>query len=177
MFWLILLILFLWLLLTLLFAPLKLSLSTTDNFYFVSWGGVLKASATVLHDDIELRFHLFGYSKGFSLLEMAAGLKRKKSIPERVADEVVKTTRKRVPVDVIVAFLKSFRIIKFYVNLDLGSVYYNAWLYPLGEIFKQDNIYFTTNFEGKINLEVQIVNRPARMFWAVLKSYINNKKS
>ena len=92
MFWLILLILFVWLLITLLFAPLKLSLSTADNFYFVSWGGVLKASATVLHDDIELRFHLFGWSKGLSLMKMAAGYKRKKSIPEKVADQVVKTT-------------------------------------------------------------------------------------
>lgn len=177
MFWWILLILFLFVLITLLFAPLRLSLSTTNNFYFVSWGGFLKASATILDDDIELRFHLFGYSKGFSLLEMAAGFKRKKSIPERVADEVMKTTRKRVPANVMVAFVKSFQIKQFYVNIDWGSVYWNAWLYPLGEIFYRNNIYITTNFSGKTDIEVEIINRPAHMFWAVLKSYINNKKS
>ena len=177
MIWWILLILFVWLLITLLFAPLKLSLSTADNFYFVSWGGVLKASATVLHDDIELRFHLFGWSKGLSLMQMAAGYKRKKSIPEKVADQVVKTTKKRVPTNIILAFLKSFKVRQFYVNVDWGSVYWNAWLYPLGEIFYKENIYITTNFSGKTDIEVVIVNRPAHMVWAVLKSFINNKKS
>jgi hypothetical protein len=176
MFWWILLFLFLWLLVTLLFAPLKLSLSTTNNLYFVSWGGAIKASASILHDDIEVRFHLFGFSKGLSVMQMAAGYTRKKSIPEKVADQVVKTTKKRVPANLIVAFLKSFRVKKFYINIDWGSVYWNAWLYPLGEIFYKENVYITTNFSGKTDVEVVIVNRPANMFWAVAKSVIKTKK-
>lgn len=177
MIWWIILILFLWLLVTLLFAPLKLSLSTANNLYFVSWGGAVKASASILHDEIELRFHLFGWSKAVSLMEIAAGLKRKKSIPEQEADKVVKTTKKRVPVNLIMAFLKSFRVKQFYVNIDWGSVYWNAWLYPLGEIFYRHNVYITTNFSGKTDIEIVIINRPANMFWAVAKSVIKTKKS
>lgn len=177
MIWWILLSLFTFLLLTLLFAPLKLSLSTANNLYFISWGNVLKASFSILEDDISLGFHLFGFTKKVSLLEILAGYKRKKSIPEKITDSVVKTTKKRVPLNLVWAFVKSFRVQKFYLNLDFGSAYAFAWFYPLGEIFKQENIYFTTNMEGKNNLEIQIVNRPARMFWAIFKSYLKNKKS
>jgi len=175
MFWYILLIFFVWLLITLLFAPLKLSLSTANNLYFISWGGALKASASILKDDVELRFHLFSFSRSVSLLEIAAGQKRKKSVPEKIVDNVVNTTNRRVPIGLLKAVVKSFRVKRFYVNIDWGSVFWNAWLYPLGEIFYQKNFYITTNFSGQTDVEIVIINRPARMLWAVLKTYLNKK--
>lgn len=177
MIWWIILWVFVVLLLGLLFAPLKLGLNSIQNNYYVSYAWVLKVSAHLLPDDIKIRFHLFGLERGTSVMELLAGRKRKKSIPERVADQVVKTTKRRVPYKMILNFLKSFRVKRFYINADLGSVYYNAWLFPIGEIFRRDNVYCTTNFEGKVDVEILIVNRPARMLWAIVKTQLKQKLS
>jgi len=175
MFWWILLVVFVLLVLGLLFAPLKLSASTLNNMYFVSYGWVLKVTARILEDDIEIGFKIFGFRKNTTLLEQLANRKRKKSVPEKIADSIARTTKKRVPLKVILEFLKTFRVKKFFINVDLGSVYYNAWLFPLGEIFKTQKVYCTTNFVGKTEIEIDIINRPANMLRAIVKTRIKKK--
>lgn len=177
MFWWILLLFLLLLFVLLLFATIKIGLSTLKNFYFVSFGRFITASASLAEDDILLRFYLFGFSKQVSLLQMLAGAKRKKSFQEKVTDAVVRTSKKRVPVTEAWHLLKSFRVKRFYLNLDFNHAFYNAWLYPLGEIFKTKNVYFTTNFERKTEIEIEIINRPVWMLWAVAKSQFKIKKS
>lgn len=177
MFWWILLLFPLLLFLLLLFATIKIGLSTLKNFYFVSFGRFITASASLAEDDVLLRFYLFGFSKQVSLLQMLAGAKRKKSFQEKVTDAVVKSSKKRVLVAEVWNLLKSFRVKRFYLNLDFNNAFYNAWLFPLGEIFKSKNVHFTTNFERKTEIEIEILNRPAWMLWAVAKSHFKTKKS
>jgi hypothetical protein len=177
MFWWLLLAFFAMLVLGLLFAPVKLGASTLNNMYFISYGWVLKVTARFLEDDIEIGFKLFGFGKNTTVLEQLAGRKRKKSVPERIATSFATTTKKKVPLKLIIQFLKTFRVKKFFLNVDLGSVYYNAWLYPLGEIFKTQKVYCTTNFVGKTEIDIDIVNRPAHMLWAIIKTQLKSKKS
>lgn len=177
MFWLIFFFVMLLLLGTLFFATIKIGLSTIKNLYFVSFGRFITASASLVEDDVLLRFYLFGFSKQVSLLQMLAGAKRKKSFQEKVTDAVVKSSKKRVPITQVWNLLKSFRVKRFYLNLDFNNAFYNAWLYPLGEIFKSKNVHFTTNFERKTEIEIEIINRPAWMLWAIAKSQFKTKKS
>ena len=175
MLWLV--ILFLLLALTLLFAPLRLSVNTDANRYFISFARFLKVSAYFLTDDIAIRYRLFGIEGGSTLLEIAADKKHKKSIPEKVADNVAKTSRKRISGSLFVKLLKTFTVKKFYLDIDFGSVYYNAWLYPLGEILQRKNLHFATNFSGKNSLEIEIINRPAYVIWAIIKTQLKTKTS
>ena len=66
---------------------------------------------------------------------------------------------------------------KFYLDIDFGSVYYNAWLYPLGDILPRKNLHFATNFSGKNSLEMEIINRPAYVIWAIIKTQLKTKTS
>jgi len=168
---------FLLTLLVLLLAPLKLRLNSSKNEYYISFAWVLKVTACFLEDDIEVGFRLFGFGKNTTLLTQLASAKRKKSVPEKVVSSVAKTTKRKLPLKVIVQLLKTFRVKKFYINIDLGSVYYNAWLFPLGEIFKTQNVYCTTNFVGKTEIEIEIINRPSNILWAMIKTKLKSKTS
>jgi hypothetical protein len=174
MFWWIFLGFSLIILLVLLFAPFKLSINSVDNLYFVSWGNFLKAAAWAETNDISFRFSLFGFSKRISLMEMIAKPRKHKSIQERVTNAVVKKSSKKVPFKLVINLLKSFRVKQFYINIDFHS-YWNAWIYPLGEIFRRENFYISTNFMGKTEVEIEIINRPAWMIWAIIKSSKNKK--
>ena len=162
--------------LAVLFAPLKISINTSQNSYFVSFGGFAKVSATLATNDITLQYYLFGFGRKVSLLELLAGVRAKKSVPERFADLFVKSTKKNIPQRLICDVVKSFCVKKLDANIDFGSVYANAWLFPLGEIFSRKNLTFSTNFEGKLHLELLITNRPINLIWAVVKSHFKNKK-
>jgi hypothetical protein len=158
-----------------LIMPITLSLSTARKDLSLSWGGFVKASASLLQDDIELRFSLLGLSRRMSLLEMAAKKADKKSASEKPNSNHSDNTRKRIPAHLALAVVKSFVIKQFYVNVDLGSVYYNAWFYPLGQILERKNFYLSTNFEGKTEIDIIIYNYPGRLLWVVFKSLLKNK--
>jgi hypothetical protein len=162
MFWWVLLALMLFLAITLLFAPIRLYVNTRSNTYFASWGDVVKAAAIPAEDDLEFRLSAFGIGKRFSLLQLLA--KPRKHKKEKSKKKKPRKTFKTFPRHLIGPIIRSFKIKQLYANLDLNSVYWNAWLYPWGHIFQHEHIQWSTNFEGKQEFILEIVNRP---FWFI----------
>ena len=177
MFWWLLLGVFIVLMLWLLFAPLKLSLSTLRNQYHLSFGWVVSVSAVFLADDIQITFNVFGIKKGTTALKLITRERRKKSKAKKTDKTKAKITGKLFQWEYITNFIRTFRIKKFFLNVDFGSVYYNAWLFPLGEIFQRNNVYCTTNFSGINTIDVEVVNRPSKILWSIIKTQINRKQS
>jgi len=157
---------------TLLYAPFKLLIQSKNNQYLLSWAGVLKASASTLENDIDLQLTLFGWGKKTTLIELLAAPKTKKKKPFK---KKINRSFSKVSWNTIVEVLNSFRVKQFFINIDYHSVYWNAWLYPLGEIFRTENVELQSNFEGKTELNIEIINRPIWVFWALIKSNLNKK--
>ena len=163
MFWWVLFGLILFLVITILFAPIRLYINTLTNTYFATWGDVVKASATPIENDLRLRFSAFGIGKQYTLMQLLVAPRvTKQKQPKK---EKKQRGKRKISPKFILPIVKSFKIKQLYANLDFNSVYFNAWLFPLGYIFKRDNVHCTTNFEGKQELRLEIVNRP---IWLVL---------
>lgn len=161
MFWWVFLGLILFLVITVLFAPIRLYINTRSNIYFVSWGDVVKAAAQPIENDIDLSVSAFGLSKHVTLLKLLSS--PTKDTPKKARKKKKRTSSKLLK-RLIGPIIRSFKIKQLYANLDFHSVYWNSWLYPWGYIFYKENIHCTTNFEGKEELVLEIVNRP---FWLV----------
>lgn len=159
-----------------LFAPFRFYFSTKNNVAYVSFARYIKASASLIADDVQLTFGLFGYKKSTTALSLLAGVKRKTSLPEMVAEKIAESTTSVVPLHVIFGALKSFQVKKLYINIDFGSVYYNAWFFPLGSILASPTRFVGTNFNGKTEAEIQIENRIGRVLAYALAAHFKNNK-
>ncbi len=175
MFWWILLGFLLFLTITILFAPIRLYINTPSNTYFVSWGDVLKAAATPVQDDLEFRFSAFGVGKRFSLLEQLAKPKKEKEKAPKKKKRKKKSMGK-FPKHLIGPILRSIKVKRLYANLDFYSVYWNSWLYPWGYVFKGQNIQWSTNFEGKEEFILEIVNRPFWLVQQIIKKQVKTQR-
>lgn len=63
--------------------------------------------------------------------------------------------------------LQSFRLEKFYLNIDTDNYYYNAQLYPLLFFAKGKKYQMTINYRGENELFLIIKNRLIRLLFAL----------
>jgi hypothetical protein len=116
-------------------------------------------------DDVYLDASFFGLTKSFSMVELASSPKKKKK-------EQRKIKRNKMNASFFRAVLRSIRINHLYVNVDFQSVFWNAWLYPLGYIFSRSRVTYRTNFEGKNEIIVDVINRPIWLVNQVIKQQL-----
>ncbi len=150
----------------LLLAPIRLIINTDKNQYFVEQKGLLKANLEADEKEVfKIRLKVLFFNFNFY------PLKKKTSSPSK--KKLIKPTAKRskrsVKFKKVVRIIKTFKIKRFYLNLDTGDCISNAKLYPAFALLNYFNMNCHVNFIGRNSLVLAIENRPIR----IIKSFIN----
>ena len=147
--------------------PMILVIDTTNQQYYFQLKGIAKAN--LIKDDKEIfavRLRVFFFKFMFYPL--------KKDKVNKPAKKISTTTKVRNKTTVksfktVIRVMKSFKVKRFYLNLDTGDCITNSKLYP---VFSLLNYYlggFYINYTGRNTLVLAIQNRPIR----IIKSYFN----
>ena len=149
------------LLVTILFAPIVICIDTDKELYYIQLKGVFKICAEANKEEVlQIRLHTF--LKDFYFYPLRQKKPKKK--------KTKKTKSKRnIPLTTIFRLLKSFKVKKFYLDLDTSNCITNAKLYPLFAFLNYTFGGFNINFDGRTKLVLYLENRPIR----ILTSFIN----
>ena len=172
MVWLTIAIVLVLLLVILLVTKICVEIDTTIHLYRVSWGKVVRGSVVPSEDDFYLQLFIFGYQKKWSLLRILVKNGNKKAKAKN--EKTKRKTRSNFSARTAFDLLKSFRVKKLHLNIDLNNAIWNAWLYPVGYFISKNNIQCTTNFEGRNELILEIVNRPIWLVHQFIKTSLKN---
>ena len=166
--------LFLALLLFLLFTTITLKIDSYQQQYYVQVWGLCRASI-VTGDAPILEFRVLFLRFRIDLLEQVSkGIARRKqrqeaatSSPERKDRRMPKRMGQR-----LWRVLRSFKVRQLELDLDTGSVQWNAYLWPLFYFlrFRHALRHLHINYNGRVEAALHIENRLARMLWAFIRS-------
>lgn len=172
MVWLVIALILLLLLAVLLITRICIEVDTTAQLYRVSWGRVLSGSILPAKDDLFLQLFVFGYKRKFSVVKLLAKPRDKK--PEKEKKKSSSNSIQKFSWQTALSILKSFKVRKFHLNVDFNNAIWNAWFYPFGYFISKYNFQCTTNFEGRNELTLEIVNRPIWLVYQFIKTRIKN---
>ena len=165
---LIILFVFLLFVIYLLLTPITLFIDTESHQYYIQLRGLAKASI-MQHDKeiliVKLKV-LFLKFYVYPLNYLGLDKRNKHKINN------IKKKRMLIKIKRILNILKTFRVKRFFVNIDTGNSYLNARLYPLFALLNYNRGNFHVNFEGQNQLVLLVKNRPIH----IIKSIINSKK-
>ena len=163
MLWVILILLFVSIVIYLLFARISLFIDTSTNRYFIKLQGICSINAERDETEIlKLRLHVFFLHFNFYPL----GPDKKKKIKPK---KKKKKSRFSLTFKQAYRLVKSFKIKRFYLDLDTGDCITNAKLYPIVSLINYKKGNFNINFNGRNKLVLHIQNRPIY----IIKSFIN----
>lgn len=145
--------------------PMILVVDTNNEQYYVQMKGV--ARADVIKDDkeifiIKLKFFFLK----FYIHPLKAKKEKKSGITKAV--KVDKKTKK-LSFRTIVRIMRSFKVKKFYMNIDTGDCITNSKLYPVFAFLNYQFGGFHINYKGQNALVLAVENRPIR----IIKSFFN----
>ena len=163
-----------------LFAPLYIYLNTTNQEYQAGLPGfiifkVIPDKEEIVYFRITvlfIRFKLYPFRP-------KAKEKSKKVKPKKVKKKGSKFPTKR---KILLIFrlikqnLKSFRITKFYLNIDTDNVTSNAFLIPVFSAFYQKNINLNVNYTGDNELIIRIENTVFHLLSVTIRTFIQHKR-
>ncbi len=161
----ILLILFILTIIYLLWVPIVLCIDTTTNQYYIQLKGLAKAKIESHQDEllqVKLRVLFFTF-QFYPLREIGRTKKKKPSKRRR------KKPSKRKDFRTVLRLLTSFKVKKFFVNIDTGDCIVNAKLYPVAALVNYRIGNFRINFQGRNQLVLYLQNRPID----IIRSFIN----
>jgi hypothetical protein len=165
MFWLIAIVVLLLLIIALLIAPLFVGIDSRSNTYAIWMPGLInirfeadekeifKAKVVLLF----IRFHFYPLNYLGKVKRSRADRQRRKK------SNKLKRLRQSL------SFIKSFKVERFYLDMDTGDLLLNARLYPLFGLLNYNHGNIHINFEGRNDIVLLIKNRPIN----IIKSFIN----
>lgn len=157
------LLLFVCVLIGLLLMPINLYLNTKYNQYYLTIGDFVKVWLEGDKEEIlKIGLKIFFYRHFFYPL-------RKREIPEQKKKKTKK--RKTWSVRKVSSLITSFKLKRFWLDIDTGDSIMNAKLYPLFSFANYYGIPCHINFNDTNLLVVHLQNRPINM----IKSFINYK--
>ena len=168
----ILLALILTLLLWVLLGELTFTFDTKNHIYSIVLFGLIRSSVESQHEKFFLRFEAPFYlrdfdleSAMFNLIEDNLATKKvnKKKSNKSKLGFFKKRMRKR-----FIRVLKSFKIDKWYVNIDTNDCALNGKLYPLTWAISSIGYPVHINFIGKQDITLIVKNRLAKIIKAAL---------
>lgn len=163
MLWVILILLLLSIVIYLLFARISLFIDTSTNQYFIKLQGIFRINAERDETEIlKLQLHFFFLNFNFYPLRLD---KKKK----RISEKKKKKSRLHLTFKQAYRLIKSFKVKRFYLDLDTGDCITNAKLYPVFSLLNYKLGHFNVNFNGRNKLVLHIQNRPIY----IIKSFIN----
>tara|TARA_R110000787_G_scaffold96415_6_gene199811 strand:+ start:1784 stop:2278 length:495 start_codon:yes stop_codon:yes gene_type:complete len=163
MLWVFLILLFLSIVIYLLFARISLFIDTSVNRYFIKLQGICSINAERDEAEIlKLRLNIFFFNFNFYPFRPD----KKKTIKPKKKN---KRSRFSLTFKQAYRLIKSFKIKRFYLDLDTGDCITNAKLYPVFLLLNYKRGNFNINFNGRNKLVLHIQNRPVY----IIKSFIN----
>lgn len=151
------------LLVALLFIPILICIDTDRNLYYIQLKGLFKIclevnKKKVLQIKLQTLFRDFYF---YPLQQKKSKKKKSKKIKSKRKWDISLTT--------VVRLLKSFKVKRFYIDIDTSNCITNAKLYPLFALLNYQYGGFNINFDGRAKLLLYLENRPIR----ILTSFIN----
>ncbi|MDJ0646860.1 MAG: hypothetical protein QNJ57_12835 [Flavobacteriaceae bacterium] len=151
----------------LLLAPIILYINSSDNDYYVRLPGILKACLLADKEEVlKVKIKILFMSFYFYPLRKDKAPKELKKIEGRAARKKRKRT---MNFKMGLRLLRSFKVKRFFVNIDTGDCISNAKLYPVFAFLNYRYGGFAINFENKNELILKLQNRPIY----IIKSFIN----
>jgi len=141
----------------LLFAPLSIVIDTSTHSYYVELKPIIKISA-VSHERELLKIHTHVFFLNFDYFPIQP--KKKKKLTTKKQPKKLKR---------LFRIIKSFKVKKFFIDVDTGDCIVNAKLYPVFGLLNYKGGHFNINFNGRNKLVLHIQNRPIY----IIKSFIN----
>jgi len=147
-----------------LLIPMVLYINTITNQYYLQAGILAKASLEGDQEElVRIRLRVLFLNFSFYPLKKSTTKKKKEST------SVQTKKRKSIGFNKAIRIIKSFKVKKFWLNIDTGNCISNAKLYPAFAFLNYRVGGFHINFEGKNQLVLQLQNRPIYF----IKSFIN----
>lgn len=159
-------ILFLGLIIYLLFAPIVFYLNTSTSQYYLQIQGLGKATIEKHHEAL-LRIKLSVLFFKFYFYPLK---KRTVSKAKKLNKSTKKKIKKRIGIRKILNVLKSLKVKKLLVDVDMGDSILNSKLYPLFALLNYKIGKFNVNFQGRNKMELLVKSRPI----SIIKSFINH---
>jgi len=160
------LVTFLLLITYLLLVPIIFCINTTTQQYYLQIIGLAKASIESDEEQwIKLKMKVLFFKFYLYPLKIIGPNKENTS----KAKPKKKKTHKRMVFKTCIKIIKSFKVEKFYLDIDTGNCIYNANLYPLFAFLNYKTGGFHINFRGNNQLNLVVKNRPIR----IIRAFIN----
>lgn len=160
--------LFLLVVLWILFVPVKVVGSTiTDRLEISQTGTFLMKFYD--QDKFCFKFFVFGVPVRAGAKpekEVPKSKKGKSKFPERTSEQWRKLIR---------SVLRSVRVKKCFVNVDTDDMTSNAMLIPAGVFLSNDKFRLTSNFEGRLLIDVELSILIHYIVWAVIIFFLTKK--
>jgi hypothetical protein len=142
---------------------MQLYIDTDKNTYYLQLKGLAKANLFTDEAEIiivELKVLCFSFNI-YPFRQEKTSIKIKKQ---------KKTRTKHIGFKRILRLIKTFRVKKFYMDIDTGNYITNAKLYPLFALLNHKYGGFRVNFKNRNSMLLSVENRPIR----IIKAFINN---
>lgn len=175
-------LIFLLFLIWLFFSSIILNIDTTRKEYYVAFGNQIKMSLFFLDGLPMLRANVFFYKKEIDPFEG----KPEKEKAKKKEKKKKKKPRKRKVVDFpglvrsamaqAMKMIKSFRIKRFYMNIDTDDFIYNSYLAGIFSCINRGDLLLQTNYMGDFQLRLTIQNRIINILVPLISSFFILKK-
>jgi hypothetical protein len=147
----------------LLFMPILICIDTDKALYYIKLKGLVTIGIEADKAEIlQIKVHVFFKDFYFYPLRQKKHDKKK---PQKMGPK----QKKSPGLTKVLRVVQSFKVTRFYVDMDTGDCLMNAKLYPLFALLKYKYGAFNINFDGRVKLLVHIENKPIR----ILRSFIN----
>jgi len=155
-------------LLYLLWMPIILFIDTSSNQYFVQLKGLTKISVEKhIKEIVRIRMRVLFMNFYYYPLR-----KRTKETSKKLDSKPTKNLKKRrsYSFKTIYRLLRSFKIKRFFVDVDTGDFVTNAKLIPLFTLLNYTIANFKVNFEGRTHMALHMQNRPIHIIKTMLNT-------
>jgi hypothetical protein len=154
----------------LLFAPFYIEINSINSLYGVRFHRIASAKLIFADNLLKIDLHIIGWKKQIDPFEKRAKRKEKTVVQKK------KKQRTLFSISRAKALIKSFKINKFYLNIDTGNLQLNGILYPcfywLGNYAGKP---IAINFLNKNEIILEIENNLAGIIRAFIYSSLKTK--
>ena len=151
-----------------LIAPFKLCVNTYKNQYYVSFGGIIKASLCLRQDmpclNLRIPFYSY-YTDPFA----AKDSKKVTKVKSKAAGKKKSSGWQKLDLSTVLAMIRTFTVKHFYVDVDTDNYVLNAQLIPIFVGLSQGKAQWQVNFQGQANLWVVVENRLYQLIRPIIK--------
>lgn len=149
----------------LLLIPIRFKIDSNRNIYLAEWKHLFSAKVLLQNEEPIVQLKSFFWKKEINLLKI-------KSSPSKTAQKKKKSSKQKKSKfnfrRKIKPLLKSFQVRKFFINIDTNDYVWNAYLFPVFYFLKSEKRQMHINFNGNVEVLLDIQNRPIRILWALI---------